>query len=126
MSISSVPQDTFLLDRTIDENIIYAGTDDGIIQYTQDYGQTWTKVNVEKLPGVPKGSFVNDKTVLIGLVTVSAPPPGSAIDMPMNYADASKTPKKGQMGIVDKVFITDDEEGQARDLHCHGKGGTRR
>ena len=51
---------TSLSQSPIDENIIYAGTDDGIIQYTQDYGQTWTKVNVEKLPGVPKGSFVND------------------------------------------------------------------
>ena len=61
---------------------------------------------------IREGSFVNDKTVLIGLVTVTAPPPGSAIDMSMNYVDASKTPKKGQMGIVDKVFITDDEEGR--------------
>ncbi len=51
---------TSLSQSPVDENIIYAGTDDGIIQYTQDYGQTWTKVNVEKLPGVPKGSFVND------------------------------------------------------------------
>ncbi|MAT79986.1 MAG: glycosyl hydrolase, partial [Flavobacteriales bacterium] len=51
---------TSLSQSPIDENIIYAGTDDGIIQYTQDYGQTWTKVSVEKLPGVPRGSFVND------------------------------------------------------------------
>jgi len=51
---------TSLSQSPIDENIIYAGTDDGIIQYTKDYGQTWTKVSVEKLPGVPKGSFVND------------------------------------------------------------------
>ena len=51
---------TSLAQSPVDENIIYAGTDDGIIQYTQNYGETWTKVNVEKLPGVPKGSFVND------------------------------------------------------------------
>ena len=51
---------TSLSQSPVDENIIYAGTDDGIIQYTQNYGETWTKVNVEKLPGVPKGSFVND------------------------------------------------------------------
>ena len=51
---------TSLSQSPVDENIIYAGTDDGIIQYTQNYGETWTNVNVEKLPGVPKGSFVND------------------------------------------------------------------
>jgi len=51
---------TSLSQSPIDENIIYAGTDDGIIQYTRDYGTTWNKVSVEKLPGVPKGSFVND------------------------------------------------------------------
>ena len=51
---------TSLSQSPIDENIIYAGTDDGIIQYTRDYGKTWNKVSVEKLPGVPKGSFVND------------------------------------------------------------------
>jgi len=61
---------------------------------------------------IREGSFVDDKTILIGLVTISAPPPGSAIDMPMTYVDASKSPKKGQIGIVDKVFITDDEEGR--------------
>ena len=51
---------TSLSQSPVDENIIYAGTDDGIIQYTRDFGQNWTKVGVEKLPGVPKGSFVND------------------------------------------------------------------
>ena len=51
---------TSLSQSPVDKNIIYAGTDDGIIQYTRDFGQNWTKVNVDKLPGVPKGSFVND------------------------------------------------------------------
>ncbi len=51
---------TSLSQSPIDKNIIYAGSDDGLIQYTKDFGENWTKVNVEKLPGVPKGSFVND------------------------------------------------------------------
>ena len=51
---------TSLSQSPVDEKIIYAGTDDGIIQYTRDFGQNWSKVSVEKLPGVPKGSFVND------------------------------------------------------------------
>ena len=51
---------TSLSQSPVDEKIIYAGTDDGIIQYTRDFGQNWSKVSVEELPGVPKGSFVND------------------------------------------------------------------
>ncbi|MEO1582512.1 MAG: glycosyl hydrolase [Pseudomonadota bacterium] len=42
----------------IDENIIYAGTDDGLIQVTEDGGKTWRKI--DRLPGVPERFFVND------------------------------------------------------------------
>jgi DNA-directed RNA polymerase II subunit RPB2 len=45
---------------------------------------------------------IDEKTVLIGLTTSS----GSG-----SKTDASKTPKKGQLGTVDKTFITDGEEG---------------
>jgi hypothetical protein len=40
------------------EGLIYAGTDDGLIQVTEDGGRTWRKV--EKLPGVPDNFFVNE------------------------------------------------------------------
>ena len=51
---------TSLSESPIDENILYAGTDDGIIQYTKDGGQNWTKMTVDKLPGTPASAFVND------------------------------------------------------------------
>lgn len=38
--------------------LIYAGTDDGLIQITEDGGQTWRKV--DKVFGVPEYFFVND------------------------------------------------------------------
>jgi len=38
------------------EGLIYAGTDDGLIQVTEDGGKNWRKV--EKFPGVPEMSFV--------------------------------------------------------------------
>jgi hypothetical protein len=38
--------------------LIYAGTDDGLIQVTEDGGQNWRKI--DKLPGVPDRFFVND------------------------------------------------------------------
>ena len=51
---------TSLSESRIDENILYAGTDDGIIQYTKDGGQNWTKMTVDKLPETPSSAFVND------------------------------------------------------------------
>ncbi|MGI9223991.1 MAG: glycosyl hydrolase [Woeseiaceae bacterium] len=38
--------------------LIYAGTDDGLIQVTEDGGQSWRRI--DKLPGVPERFFVND------------------------------------------------------------------
>lgn len=38
------------------EGLIYAGTDDGLIQVTEDGGKKWRKI--EKFPGVPEMSYV--------------------------------------------------------------------
>ncbi len=51
---------TSLSESALDENILYVGTDDGIIQHTKDGGKNWTKLTVDKLPGTPKSAFVND------------------------------------------------------------------
>jgi photosystem II stability/assembly factor-like uncharacterized protein len=40
--------------------LIYAGTDDGLIQVTENGGKSWRKIVVDDLPGVPKTAFVND------------------------------------------------------------------
>ncbi len=40
------------------EGLIYVGTDDGLVQITEDGGETWRAV--ESLPGVPDTSFVHD------------------------------------------------------------------
>ncbi|HUL76904.1 MAG TPA: glycosyl hydrolase, partial [Vicinamibacteria bacterium] len=42
------------------EGLLYAGTDDGLIQVSEDGGGTWRKVEVASLPGVPASAFVND------------------------------------------------------------------
>ncbi|MEM0999763.1 MAG: glycosyl hydrolase [Bacteroidota bacterium] len=41
----------------IDANLLYAGTDDGLIQITEDGGATWKKVDA--FPGVPDMTYVN-------------------------------------------------------------------
>ena len=40
------------------EGLIYAGTDDGLLQITEDGGKNWRKV--EDFPGVPKWTYVTD------------------------------------------------------------------
>jgi photosystem II stability/assembly factor-like uncharacterized protein len=41
----------------IDANLLYAGTDDGLIQISEDGGASWTKM--ESFPGVPSMTYVN-------------------------------------------------------------------
>jgi photosystem II stability/assembly factor-like uncharacterized protein len=40
------------------EGLLYAGTDDGLLQITEDGGKNWRKV--EDFPGVPKWTYVSD------------------------------------------------------------------
>lgn len=54
---------------------------------------------------IKEGSIVDEDTVLIGMTSNSVNTPGVRVDI-------SKTPKKGQLGFVDKAFITEGEEGQ--------------
>ncbi|GAB5537779.1 MAG: hypothetical protein Rubg2KO_40280 [Rubricoccaceae bacterium] len=42
-----------------DANLIYAGTDDGLLQITEDGGGTWRAVEVGSIRGVPATAFVN-------------------------------------------------------------------
>jgi len=51
---------TSLAQSPIDEDILYAGTDDGLIQVTTDGGESWREIEVGDLPGVPEFAFVND------------------------------------------------------------------
>ena len=53
---------------------------------------------------IKEGTTVNDRTILIGKTT--------SVEGMISNIDNSKTPKKGQLGIVDKTFITEGEEGQ--------------
>ncbi|MEO0337777.1 MAG: glycosyl hydrolase, partial [Bacteroidota bacterium] len=40
--------------------LLYAGTDDGIVQVTNNGGQDWTKIETGSMPGVPGTAFIND------------------------------------------------------------------
>lgn len=49
-----------IAESPIDENILYAGTDDGLIQVTSDGGKTWKQHEISKIRGVPATAYVND------------------------------------------------------------------
>jgi hypothetical protein len=49
-----------LAESPIQANLIYAGTDDGIIQVTENGGQNWRRIDFSKIQGLPKTAFVND------------------------------------------------------------------
>ena len=51
---------TSLAESPIQEGLIYAGTDDGLIQVTENGGTTWRKFALGNAKGVPNTAFVND------------------------------------------------------------------
>ena len=53
---------TTIGESPIDENVIWIGTDDGLIHRTTDGGKTWTRREVGSVAGVPARAFVNDIT----------------------------------------------------------------
>ena len=57
-AMSSFNTITSLSESPLVDGLVYAGTDDGLIQVTEDNGQNWRRV--DKLPGVPNRFFVND------------------------------------------------------------------
>ena len=42
----------------LEEGLIYAGTDDGLVQVTEDGGESWRRI--ERFPGVPDMAYIND------------------------------------------------------------------
>ena len=57
-AMSSFSNVTSLSESPLVEGLLYAGTDDGLIQVSEDGGSNWRKL--DKLPGVPRYFFVND------------------------------------------------------------------
>lgn len=51
---------TSLAESPKQEGLIYAGTDDGLIQVTEDGGANWRKITLNTIKGLPNTPFVND------------------------------------------------------------------
>jgi len=51
---------TSLAESPVQQGLIYAGTDDGIIQVTEDGGENWRRLALGSIKGIPATAFVND------------------------------------------------------------------
>jgi len=49
---------TSIAESPLDENLMYVGTDDGLIQVTEDGGETWRRI--DDFGDVPERAYVND------------------------------------------------------------------
>ncbi len=51
---------TSLAESPLQEGVIFAGTDDGLLHVTEDGGKNWRRIEIGSLPGVPERAFIND------------------------------------------------------------------
>ena len=51
---------TSLSESPIKEGLIFIGTDDGLVQVTENGGESWRKISFSSFPNLPKTAFVND------------------------------------------------------------------
>ena len=88
------------IDTTTDIKFANIESETGVVGTKPGYDYS----QLDQYGVIKEGTEVNDKTVLIGLVSASS---GD-----VKKVDGSKTTKKGQLGTVDKTFITEGEEGE--------------
>ncbi|MCF8235860.1 MAG: hypothetical protein K9G67_13000 [Bacteroidales bacterium] len=51
---------TSIAESPLKEGLIYVGTDDGLIQITENGGENWNKIEVGSIKDIPETAFVND------------------------------------------------------------------
>lgn len=60
LAMSNYNTITSITESPVQAGLIYIGTDDGLIQVTENGGEAWRSIEVGDLPGVPETAFVND------------------------------------------------------------------
>ncbi len=58
LAMSQYGNITSISESPLVEGLLYVGTDDGLIQVSEDGGKTWTRI--DKIYGIPEMAFVND------------------------------------------------------------------
>lgn len=60
LAMSNYNTITSLAESPLVEGLLYAGTDDGLVQISENGGSSWRRIEVGSMPGVPATAFVND------------------------------------------------------------------
>jgi len=60
LAMSNYNTITSISESPVESGVLYIGTDDGLIQVTENGGGNWREIEVGDLPGVPDTAFVND------------------------------------------------------------------
>jgi len=60
LAMSNYNTVTSLAESPRDEDLVYAGTDDGLLHVTEDGGENWRRIELGNIDGVPSRAFVND------------------------------------------------------------------
>ena len=100
-----------IAESTLDENVIWAGTDDGNVQVTQDGGKTWTNT-VENIQGLPANTWCYH-------IEASTFDKGTAYAVFDGHSNNDMQPyayKTTDFGQTWTTIITDDVIGFARNI----------
>lgn len=60
MAMSTYGTITSLAESPVQEGLLWAGTDDGLLHVTADGGASWRAIEVGSVTGLPENAFVND------------------------------------------------------------------
>lgn len=60
LAMSTYNTITMIAESPKQKDLIYVGTDDGLLQITEDGGKTWRKTEVGSIPGCPATAYVNE------------------------------------------------------------------
>ncbi len=100
-----------IAESSLDENVIWVGTDDGNVQVTQDGGKTWTNT-VANIPGLPSNTWCYH-------IEASTFEKGTAYAVFDGHTTNDKNPyayKTTDFGKTWKNIISDDVVGFARNI----------
>ncbi len=100
-----------IAESPLDENIVWAGTDDGNLQITKDGGKTWTNV-AANVPGLPKNTMVYH-------IEASVFGKGNAYAVFTGYQTGDKNTyvyKTTDFGATWKSIVTSEIYGFARNI----------
>ncbi len=119
-----------LAESPVQKGLVFAGTDDGLIQVTEDDGKNWTKIS--SFPGVPEYTYVSDirpsrfdaNVVFATFYNLKAddfkPYVLKSVDKGKSWASiSSNLPENGPVYTIEQDFVNADLLFVGTEFACH-------